>query len=91
MLVDWEGYTPGSDSRIFEEFQALRSTAQHYGSAALLAGSGRSPVRTLTKAFTYGAFERHGFAVTPVFDVTRLLELVQSETAGAPVLRFTIT
>ncbi len=76
MLVDWQGYTPGSNSPVSEGFQALRSTAQHDGRPPFLLGFG--PVARVNpyQALMYGAFERHGFAVTPVFDVTRLRELV---------------
>ncbi len=76
MLVDWQGYTPGSNSPVSEGFQALRSTAHYDGRPPFLLGFG--PVARVNpyQALMYGSFERHGIAVTPVFDVAKLRELV---------------
>lgn len=75
MLVDWQGYKPGPSSPVSEGFQALRSTAGPDGKAPFLLGYG--PVARVNpyQALLYGSFERHGFATTPVFDVTKLREL----------------
>lgn len=76
MIVDWQGYAPNPNSPVSEGFQALRSTAQHGGKPPFLLGFG--PVARVNpyQALLYGSFERQGFAVTPVFDVTKLRNLI---------------
>ncbi|MDQ0677971.1 beta-1,4-mannosyltransferase [Arthrobacter pascens] len=76
MLVDWQGYKPGPSSPVTEGFQALRSTAGPDGTAPFLLGFGSVARVNPYQALLYRSFERHGFAVTPVFDVTRLRELL---------------